>query len=62
MKLFKLAVLILLLSGPAWAQSPEYVFVFLNNKPDKAKLADEEVKKSWTAIWRISLALQRKIN
>ena len=45
MKLFKLAVLILLLSGPAWAQSPEYVFVFLNNKPDKAKLADEEVKK-----------------
>ena len=45
MKLFKLAVLILLLSGPAWAQLPEYVFVFLNNKPDKAKLADEEVKK-----------------
>jgi len=27
------------------AQSPEYMFVFLNNKPDKAKLADEEVKK-----------------
>ncbi|MEY4929340.1 MAG: hypothetical protein RI909_64 [Bacteroidota bacterium] len=29
----------------AIAQAPEYIFVFLNNKPDKAKLADEEVKK-----------------
>jgi uncharacterized protein YciI len=27
------------------AQTPDHIFVFLNNKPDKAKLAEEEVKK-----------------
>ena len=45
MKIFKLAVLTLMLSGQAWAQSPEYFFVFLNTKKDKAELAEEEVKK-----------------
>lgn len=45
MKLFKLAVLILMLSGQASAQSPEYIFVFLNKKTDKAELPEDEVKK-----------------
>lgn len=27
------------------AQTPDHIFVFLNNKPDKAKLTEEEVKK-----------------
>lgn len=41
-----MVILIFLLSSSmAWAQTPEYIFVFLNNKPDKVKLADEEVKK-----------------
>jgi len=45
MKLFKLAVLILMLSGQALAQSPEYIFVFLNKKSDKTELPEDEVKK-----------------
>jgi uncharacterized protein YciI len=46
MKIVKLVALILILNGQtAWAQSPEYVFVFLNKKTDKAELAEEEVKK-----------------
>lgn len=46
MKPFKLIVFIFLLSGPlAIAQSPEYIFVFLNKKTDKAELPEEEVKK-----------------
>ncbi len=45
MKSFKLAILILMLSGQARAQSPEYIFVFLNNKADKTELPEDEVKK-----------------
>ncbi len=46
MKTVKLLGIILVLIGQmAWAQSPEYIFVFLNNNPDKTKLADDEVKK-----------------
>jgi uncharacterized protein YciI len=46
MKMLAILTFILMLHGPAaTAQSPEYIFVFLNKKMDKAELPEEEVKK-----------------